>query len=263
MLVFSAFTPNSPLLLPEINKDKAYRLEKTTEAMAELADELYATHPETIILISMHPTIFNGSFSIALKDPFTFDLSEFGELSFDKKIKPDIELINELQDSLRSQGQPVTLTSDETLNYASAVPLQILTEDLKNVKLVAITYSELDTKSHFQFGNALKETIMSSDKRIAVIAVGDMSHALTNNSPADFHPDGEKYDKKIQELIAQKNTVGLISLDEKLIENAVENSYRSLTILFGLLDRISVKPEILNYEAPFGVGYLVANFAIK
>jgi len=99
--------------------------------------------------------------------------------------------------------------------------------------------------------------------RIAVIAVGDMSHALTNNSPADFHPDGEKYDKKIQELIAQKNTVGLISLDEKLIENAVENSYRSLTILFGLLDRISVKPEILNYEAPFGVGYLVANFAIK
>ena len=263
MLVFSALTPHSPLLLPEISKDKAHKLEQTNEAMKELADELYASKPETIVLISMHPTMYKESFSIALRDPYQFDLSEFGELGFDKKFRPDIPLINSIQDSLREKGQPVSLTTDETLNYATAAPLEVLTKELKDVKLVALTYCELDGKAHFQFGSALKDAIIGSDKRIAVIATGDMSHALTNDSPAKFHPDGAKYDDKIQELIAHKNTAGLISLDGEMVENAIQNSVRPLTILFGLLERVSVRPEILSYEAPFGVGYLVANFVIK
>ncbi|MCH8049632.1 AmmeMemoRadiSam system protein B [Patescibacteria group bacterium] len=173
------------------------------------------------------------------------------------------ELIDGLQRSLRREGQPVTLTSDEHLNYASAIPLALLTENLPKVELVPITYSNLDAKSHFQFGQALKDRIMNSRHRIAVIASGDMSHALNTSAPAGFHKDGPRFDEKIQELIAQKNTAGLLSLKEDLIQNAAETSYKPLTMLFGLLERVSVTPSILSYEAPFGVGYLVVNFALR
>lgn len=263
MLVFSGFTPHSPLLLPEVNQDQLHLVQATIDAMDELAEDLYAAHPDTILLISEHPTIYEDAFSVTLADPYHFDLSEFGVLDVQQKYRPNLKLIDRLQRSLRRAGHPITLTTEEALNYASAVPLMLLTQQLPQVKLIPVTYSELDPKAHFQFGQALKDEVMHCDSRVAVIASGDMSHALSSNSPAGFHRDGTVYDEKIQELVTHKNTAGLLSLEEDLIINAQQTSYRPLTILFGLLERVSVKPSILSYEAPFDVGYLVANFILK
>ncbi len=263
MLVFAALTPHSPLLLESINKDQLDKVQKSRDAVQELADELYAVHPDTILLLSEHPTIFADAFSINLSDPYSFDVSDFGQLSHEKKIHPDIRLIDRMQRSLRSKGQAVTLHSDEALNYAAAVPVELLTQRLPKVKLVPVSYSELDAKAHFQFGQALKDVVMESPKRIAIIAAGDLSHSLTSESPAEFSPDGLAYDKKIQELISTKNTTGLLRLEDDFVNNAKETNYKVLCMLFGLIERVSVKPEILSYEAPFGVGYLNANFVIK
>lgn len=263
MLVFAAFTPNSPLLLESIGKEQTGKLSQTREAMQDLADELYASHPDTILLISEHPTSHADAFSINLADPFSFDLAEFGDLGFTQTFHPRIMLIDRLQRSLRSEGLPITLTSDENLHYASAVPLSLLTQQLPDVKLVPITYCDLDAKTHFQFGQALKDRVMTSKHRIAVIATGDMSAALTSDSPAGFHKAGKKFDDKIQELISTKNTAALLSMDEELVTNAHQKCYRPLLMQFGLLERISVTPTILSYEAPFGVGQLVANFTLR
>ncbi|MBU1126535.1 MAG: class III extradiol dioxygenase subunit B-like domain-containing protein [Patescibacteria group bacterium] len=263
MLVFAGITPHSPLLLPEVNKDKMHLLAETTAAMEELADDLYAAHPDVILLISEHPTVYPDAFSVNLSDPYRFDMAEFGVLSIDHTFRPEIRLIDSLQRNMRLVKQPFTLTSDEKLNFASAVPLMLLTKKLPQVKLVPLTFSELEAKDHFTFGQVLKESVLDSTKRIAVIVSGDLSHALTSESPAGFNADGEKFDQKIQELITNKNTAGMISLDKEMIKNAQQAAYRSLLILFGLLERVSVLPQILSYEAPFGVGYLVVNLALK
>ena len=102
MLVFSAFTPHSPLLLPAVNKDQQQLVKKTSEAMQELADELYAANPDTILLITEHPTIYKEAFSINLSDPYRFDMSEFGILSIEQTFHPNLSLIDSLQRSLRS-----------------------------------------------------------------------------------------------------------------------------------------------------------------
>jgi len=259
MLVFSALVPNSPLLLPSISKEGSATTAKTGEA---LADELYATHPEVIVLISEHPTIYKNSFSINVADPYTFNLNEFGNLGFEMKLHPNIELIDRLQRSLRGSDFSFTLTTDESLNYAAAVPLQRLTKNLPNVQLVPICFSELEAKDHFQFGQAIKDSIMNSSKRIAVIAAGDMSHALSSDAPAGLTKEGEQFDATVQELLSQKNTSGLISLSPELVAKAHERSYRPLLILMGMLDRISYTPDILSYESPVGVGYLTAEFRL-
>jgi AmmeMemoRadiSam system protein B len=263
MLVFAGFTPNSPLLLPEINKDRLAAVEKTRAAIQELADELYAAKPDTIVIITDHPTRYREAFCLSVSDPYKFDLKEFGHLSFDRTFRPDIMLIDRLQRSLRRVAQPITMSSDEALHYASAVPLSILAAKLPKVALVPIGYSELDAKAHFAFGQAIKDAIMDSAKRVAVIAAGDMSHTLTLQSPAPLHGDGQIFDDKIKEVIATKNTAGLLTIESSVVQNAQQLSYQPLTILFGLLDHVAVTPTILSYEAPFGVGYLVANFIIK
>ncbi|MBU4314897.1 AmmeMemoRadiSam system protein B [Patescibacteria group bacterium] len=263
MIIFVALTPSTPLLLPSIHKDKGVKLQKTLDAMEELEENLYASSPDVILLLSEHPTSFEDAFSINVSDPYTFDVSAFGDLGLDIKLHPDIETIDHLQRYLRNQSIPVTLSTDEALDHGSAATVSILTKHLPNVKLIPITYSSLDSKAHFQFGQALKDIVINSNKRIAIIASGDLSHALESTSPAGYNKHGKEFDEKITELITQKNTAGLITLDETLVKEAQQTVYQQLLILFGLLENISVKPKILSYESPFGVGYMVVDFEIR
>ncbi len=50
-------------------------------------------------------------------------------------------------------------------------------------------------------------------------------------------------------------------MDRILLEGAAECGLRSFMTLGGFLgDDAQVNPEILSYEGPFGVGYMVARF---
>lgn len=260
MLVFSAFTPHTPLLIPNIGKDNLKKLEKTSQAMQHLAEDLYAAKPDMIVIISGHSECYPDAFAINLNDPYKADLSSLGDLEPAKEFRPDFPLIDHLQRQLRKNDVPVTLHPEEALDYGSSVPLMLLTEQIKGVKIVPISVSGLAPKQHFQFGQALKDQIFDSTQRVAVIATGDLSHTLTSDSPAGFSPNGAKFDDKIQELISQNNAAGLIKLDPKIIKDAQQCGYRALLILFGILDKLNFKSEILSYEAPLGVGYLTVNF---
>ena len=55
----------------------------------------------------------------------------------------------------------------------------------------------------------------------------------------------------------------LLSVNETSLEESHECAYRPLLILFGLLEKMHVRPEILSYEHPFGVGQLVTQFHIN
>ena len=105
--------------------------------------------------------------------------------------------------------------------------------------------------------------LSEKNKKIAVIASGDLSHCVTKDAPAGYSPRGKEFDEKLVELITNKNITGILKIDQGLIEEAGECGLRSIMILLGLLERINYTPEILSYEAPFGVGYLVANFKLN
>lgn len=262
MLVYAAFTPHTPLLIPEIGKDNRKKIEKTTAAMKELADDLYAVKPDTIVFISGHGTRYPGAFSITMSDSYRVDLSEFGELTHEEIYYPDMLLIDRMQRAFRHGHIPFSLHPENTLDHGTSVPLLLFGDKLPDVRVVPIIYSELDAKTHFKFGQKMRELVEDSEHRVAVIASGDLSHCLTSDAPAGFHPEGAKFDAKIQELVAEGNAAGLIKLDDKLVKSAAECGYRPLLILFGLLDKINVRPVIHSYEAPFGVGYLTASFEL-
>ncbi|HDH99158.1 MAG TPA: AmmeMemoRadiSam system protein A, partial [bacterium] len=87
---------------------------------------------------------------------------------------------------------------------------------------------------------------------------------LKEDGPYGFHPDGPKYDKEFIELLKKKDIKRIFRLDN-LYPQAGECGLRSFCFLLGILEGsgINWQPEILSYEGPFGVGYLVVNFKLR
>lgn len=262
MIVFAAHVPTSPLLLPPVAGDRIGAVHKTREAMEELAGDLYAAKPDTIVLISDHPTQYTDAFSISVSDPYRCDLSDVGFLDYRKAYHPDFTLIDAMQRELRRLGEPVSLSTDDRLHFAATVPLELLTDKLPSVRIVPISPCGLGPKDHFTFGQALRHVLVESKKRIAVISAGDLAHTLTDFAPGGLHDDGIRYDETLLTALEHGNAVGLINMEESLRVNAQELAYTKILIALGVLDGSAMTTSILSYEYPFGVGYAVVNFVL-
>ena len=105
---------------------------------------------------------------------------------------------------------------------------------------------------------------LDKKRKYALIASGDLSHCLKKEGPYGFHSDGPKFDKALIEYLKKKDIKNFLKLDEMFPE-AGECGLRSFCFLLGILEAsgINYQPEILSYEGPFGVGYLVANFKLN
>lgn len=263
MIVFAAIVPCSPLLIESVNPEKVNAAAKTRAALAELAEELFAAKPDTLVLFCDHANTPTDAFAINVSDPYHAGLAEFGDLGYSKTYGTDFMLADGMQRNMRHAGHAITLETEKELPFSATVPLALLTEHLPNIHILPIAPCNKSPKEHFDFGAALRESLVSSSKRIAVIACGDGSHTRSTDAPGGLHEDGEKLDTLLGTLVAQKNTAGLLQVDETMRKNAQDASYRQIVMLFGALDGTPVESSVLSQEAPFGVGQLVAELRLQ
>ncbi len=261
-LVYAAIAPHPPLLIPNIGKDVLKKLDKTKCAMEKMEEELYLAKPDIIIMISAHGSYFPNAFTINVCPEYHSNLKEFGDLVTSLNFKGEMNLSAVIREETKIEKIPTTMITDPELDHGSSVPLFYLTQHLTDIKILPIGFSDLSWKTHVDFGYLIKEQILNSNKRVAVIASGDLSHALTTNSPAGFNPAGIKFDEKIQELLAHKNLSGMLQLEPEFVKSSSECGFRTFLILMGILKNIDYTYRQHSYEAPFGVGYLTANFII-
>jgi AmmeMemoRadiSam system protein B len=262
-LVFAAITPHPPLLIPAIGKDSIKKIQRTKLAIEKLEEDLYLSRPEIIIIISPHGHQFNDAFSLNLSQKFESDLRQFGDLATKLVFYGETQLPYNIRSDAYKHGQhKIVIVNDPLLDHGTVVPLYYLTKHLPDIKILPISLSGLDNKNHLEFGYLIKDQIMKSNKRVAVIASGDLSHCLSSEAPAGFHKNGAIFDSKIQEFFISHNTSGLLTLESEIINEAAECGYRSFLILMGILRDVNYRYESYSYEGPFGVGYLTANFII-
>ena len=264
MISFVAFTPHSPLLIESIGKENSSKLDATRKSMQSLSEELYASHPDVIILIGTQRHAHTEAFAANLHEEYVVDFTEFGDLSTREEFSPELGLITEIQNHMQEESIPFTLDSEALLDYGAGVPLTLLIPNTSNLTrkptLIPISYCDLSPKTHVQFGRALKDICIASKKRIAIVLSGDLAHTLSSDAPAGFHESGTEFDEAILQAVKNISTSQLLSLDPLIVTQAAESAYRPLLILFGILEHMHVRPEILSYEHPFGVGELVAQF---
>jgi len=158
---------------------------------------------------------------------------------------------------------PLQLISQNNFDHGVSIPLYYLTRSNKNFRIVPVNTSLLSLNKHLSFGQAMQEAIFNSDKRYAVIASGDLSHRLSPKAPAGFSPKAKEFDKKLIQLLKKKQVDNILNIDRELLDNSAQCGLNSIMILLGALHNIEYEFEVINYESPFGVGYLVAEFKLK
>jgi AmmeMemoRadiSam system protein B len=123
---------------------------------------------------------------------------------------------------------------------------------------IAISLSPLRTL--YEFGKVISKAAHSLGKKIAVVASADMSHRLTPDAPAGYNSRGKEFDEKLVDLIKRNDVSGILEFDPLLAEEAGQDALWSIAILFGAIEGCGFKSNVLSYEGPFGVGYMVAEF---
>ena len=260
-LVFAAITPHPPLLIPSIGKDAAKKVAKTKLALEKLEEDLYLTKPDVIIIFSPHGSLLKEAFTVNRCPKYTSDLREFGDLSTQLSFSGEMQSLSSLRQQAEAAGLTCRLISEPTIDHGIVVPLYFLTKHLTNTPIIPVGFCDADWKAHLEFGSLIKEQIMNTNKRVAVIASGDLSHTLTTDAPAGFNPNAAEFDQKIQDLFAVQNTTGLLQLDPNLVSGAAECGFRTFLMLSGVLRGVNYTYQSYCYESPFGVGYLTAHFA--
>ncbi len=263
-LTNAALLPHSPLLIPEIGKANHSFLQKTANAYREIAEDLATKRTEIMIIISPHGSGQSDSFTINTSPELEISLRDFGFIPPATEFKGATLLIDKIKNTLRPNF-PLQLVSEKILDHGSAIPLYLLKETLSTAKIIIISpANELNSQEHFEFGLALRKIIDESDKNIAVIASGDLSHRLKKKSPGGYSSKGAKFDNKLIEYLSEKSTSveNILKMDSKLIKDAAECGLKPLMILLGVLGENEWETNILSYQTDFGIGYLSANFKL-
>ena len=266
-LIYAALVPHPPIIIPDVAGEEHERVRTTHAAMQSVAEELAALKPDTVVVISPHGPVFRDAIAVHMLRSIRGDLRAFRapQVAFDLPV--DQELANLVVAAARNAGIPVAPVTDEwaqewqaeRLDHGTMVPLYCLQQAGWFGQILPIAMGMLSPVELYAFGQALQQAIDESDRRIAVLASGDLSHRLTPDAPAGYHPDAGQFDRQVVEALGRGDLARIFNLDADLCEKAGECGLRPLMMLAGTLDGIQIKPQVRSYEGPFGVGYAVVN----
>jgi len=263
-IVFGCIVPHPPLLIPDIGRGHEQLVNATIRAMEELCRRLEASRPETLMIVSPHGQSHYDAMGVLTASSCQGDMRSWGSSTPGMSFKNDTELVNALIKECRSAGIPLRSIGERSyhLDHGVMVPLHFLAPVARGLPLVPLTFSWLPLGMHFAFGQALRRAVEAVGRRAALIASGDLSHRLTPDAPAGYHPDGKVFDEKLVKAVAEWDKEAVLNMDSDFIERAGECGLRSIVILLGALEGLQVRPQVLSYEGPFGVGYLVASVEV-
>ena len=264
-----ALMPHPPIMVPEIGKDELVKIKATVDAAEQVSQLIKENNPQTIVIITPHGPVFDDAASITVHPRLRGNLAAFGVPDIALGFETDGLLVRHILKKADRLGiHLVELTDDLAkthrfslqLDHGALVPLYYLSQAGFKGQLVHISIGMLPYEEMYTFGKAVQAAIGMVDKRIAVIASGDLSHRLTPDAPAGFDPRGAEFDRQVIDALRELDVKALLNMDKELIEAAGECGLRPIFFLMGVLGGLDVATKILSYEGPFGVGYAVAWF---
>ncbi|MHB8126068.1 MAG: AmmeMemoRadiSam system protein A [Desulfitobacteriaceae bacterium] len=246
-LVYTAFVPHPPVLIPEVGRGQETICHKTIDAYQILVQRIVKAKTETIVLISPHASLLEVGITLLTNKLLQGDFAAFGVPNVSLSFPNDEELVNKLSVEL-----PRLVTREGKLDHGAMVPLYFLNKEgwRGNVILLSMPLNQTG-----EYGRLIGEVLRKGEKRCALVASGDLSHRLREDGPYGFNQAGPQFDQAIVDGL-KGDLRKIASIDSTIIEEAGECGYRSLRLA---LSAQEATPEVLSYEGPFGVGYLVAD----
>jgi MEMO1 family protein len=257
-LVFAGIAPHPPIMVPEVGGESCVEVQNSISAMAELTQRVMDSGAETVVLISPHAPLEAVAF-VAYDGPKLYgDFSTFRAPETTVEATLDAELLSEITRAAEQRNLIMLRILDTGLDHGTTVPLYFLQRNGWNGKVVALGYSFLSDDDHLRFGNCIRQAIATLRRPVAFIASGDLSHRLKPGAPAGFNPDAHRFDAAVVEAIRSSQPQRIANIGQDVRRLAGECGYRSMLVALGVVEDAKPSCEVLSYEGPFGVGYLVA-----
>jgi MEMO1 family protein len=257
-LVFAGIAPHPPIMVPEVGREASADVRNSIDAMAELTERVIASGAETVILISPHAPLESQAF-VAYDGPQLYgDFGSFRAPATAVQAELDDELLTEITRAAAAENLVTLRIRGLELDHGTAVPLYFLQRNGWQGRVVALGYSYLSNGDHLRFGQCIRRAIDKTGRPVAFIASGDLSHRLKPSAPAGYNPEAHLFDEEIVDAIKSCVTSRIVDLDQELRRRAGECGYRSMLVALGVAEGFAQSCELFSYEAPFGVGYLVA-----
>src|SRR5258707_207712 len=256
-LVFAGIAPHPPIMVPEVGREAIADVRRSIDAMAALTARVIQSEAETVVLISPHAPLEPDAFVAYAGPDLHADFANFRAPTATVHAQLDEELLKEItRAAAESEFEVVRIRGD--LDHGTAVPLYFLQRHGWHGRVIALGYSFLSNEDHLRFGNCIRAAIDKVGRRVAFIASGDLSHRLKPDAPAGYNPQAHLFDEEVVEAIRTNSTRRIVSIDQELRRTAGECGYRSMLVAIGVAQELESRCEVISYEAPFGVGYMVA-----
>jgi AmmeMemoRadiSam system protein A/AmmeMemoRadiSam system protein B len=257
-LVFSGIAPHPPIMVPEVGRESIAGVAGSIDAMSELTKRLIESGAESVILISPHAPLEADSF-VAYEGPqVSGDFSHFNAPGTYFTTLVDDELLAAIREAAASENYEVTTLPEHELDHGTAVPIYFLLRNGWSGKVVTLGYSFLSNDDHLRFGSCIRKAVDQVGRRVAFIASGDLSHRLKPQAPAGYNPNAHEFDDEVVDALRSNEPQRIVDIDFNIRKMAGECGFRSMLVAIGASSELPLSCEVLSYEAPFGVGYLVA-----
>ena len=264
-VVEAYMVPHPPIAVPEVGGGEEKKIQSTLDAFDRIARRIAGIRPDTIIVTSPHATMYADYFHISPGRAAKGDLRSFNAPQVRFDVEYDTDLADKIAAAADRAGIPAGTDGerDPRLDHGTMVPLYFINKRYTGYKLVRIGLSGFSLDVHKSLGRAIDSVANRTDKKIVVIASGDLSHCQKKDGPYGYRPEGPKYDSLLMDVMQRCALTELSQFDENLLDRSQECGHRSFVILSGILDSHEVTCEVLSHEATFGVGYGLAIFSIN
>jgi len=254
--------PHPPAILPQVGngleRGATHTLAGSKTLLTRLAARAAGGLTDFILVLSPHQPYEPGALFINTAPELEGGLKRFGAPRTRLRLDTDLEIEAALAAHLAASGLPVARAPhpDLTLDHGSQVPLYILSRIIPRLPPVVLANPVgLAPDLALALGRALASFQLPARPRTtgALLASGDLSHRLSPNAPAGFHPEGAAFDRELLAALSAGTGAEMAARwTPERLARAGECGYRSALALSGLAGG---PVEIISYEGPFGVGY--------
>jgi len=262
-IISSVLMCHAPIVIPDIAGPRSREVEQTTQAMREVARSVLRDSPDVLVVLSPHTPRLRDAFGL-VSGPLTGDFAMFGA----REIRIALPGAPEMNAAIRAAAGPLDVPIVEIeldgVDHGAGVPLFFLEEAgwRGPTVLVGFPYSTSHALCR-RMGEALRVAAEETGKRVVVLASGDMSHRLIPGAPSGFHPDGAVFDATFKARLESGDVMSAVNIEDGLRAHAAEDVIDSVDIAGASFGYACQGLDVVSYEGPFGVGYLVATLHHK
>lgn len=263
MAILAAFmVPHPPMIVPAVGKGSEKQIEETILAYQRVADEAAGLRPDTIIITSPHSVMYSDYFHISPGSGAKGSFARFRAPGVRFAERYDTDLVKRISELADTEGFPAGTLGERNpeLDHGTMVPLWFIRNRYSEGKIVRIGLSGLPLTDHYRLGQIIARAAEDTQKRVVLIASGDLSHKLQEYGPYGFASEGPEYDERIMDVCKRAAFGELFDFDETFCEKAAECGHRSFVIMAGAFDGLRVKAEALSHQDVTGVGYGICTF---